>query len=110
MNTTQKQAIAQLPDDAFPMRVIGAWADAPLELIPFGAIIYPNDERLLRRWLLDGGYDVEYTAKTPKGTYAVALIDYKPGGKSLEVFADSPEAAFTAAVAQFASALREGAK
>ena len=134
MNDDQRKRIAALPDDAPATAVIAAWTGRDLELrtIPvYGPMMHgsweeetwlvpdpndpkafietipsntdlPHDERTLRRWLLDG--DINPSFEKKGNGYLCEL------NGMFSSIADSPEAAFAAAVAQFASALREDAK
>lgn len=65
-----------------------------------------TSEHTLRRWLLDGGLDVFY-GKLGEDDYTVSITDGIAWHDLPHGAADSPETAFQAAVAQFASALKE---
>ena len=113
MNTKQKQSIASLSDDAPAAAVLAAWAGK--EVYPGGGMWWveglPIDERTLRRWLLDSEI-IRITEDKPGPLY-YAEIEYRIDPEQplyFDATADSPEAAFTAAYEQFASALREEAK
>ena len=111
---TQKR-IAALPEDAPAAAVIAAWAGED-PVVPHRHVSSVNvyaiwDERTLRRWLLDGGVRIcEHKSVTGKYLIRLSWDNSSDDTEQLHSRSDTPEAAFTAAVEQFASALREDAK
>jgi hypothetical protein len=126
MNTDTKAGIATLPPDAPASAVIAAWAGAKAfqnevsgewrysfvgdfsrDVIGYDMPVLggTKGERTLRRWLLDGKRVTLEDRQIKSGEYASTInVQYFGWYEGL---ATTPEAAFAAAVAEFAEALRK---
>ena len=104
MQNTAK--INALPDDAPMSAIMAAWAGEDFNRFDYTKKVV-SDEPTIRRWLLDGG--VHVSQGKMMGLY-FAEFRYSGMATFTEQSADSPEAAFTAAVEQFAEHLSEKAK